>query len=279
MEAPGALGHHRGAPAVPGRHVAGEGDERRRERPLPQETEIREEHGPVEPHRVELLEPCRRLPVVRRELLIVGRLGGQALPAALGQVTQFGRRPRVLHLGQREAPSPPRQPRIAQVVVEDGQRLLPTGRVDMVGPERAGLEEVLIRIDDIHHLLHSTTRQDLCLGEAAGQVSRASAFGSGGRASTGSGCHEGDCRYVHPVDDGRDRGSAANLAWWQEAAPLHAASGFYDLEGLRSGRDVMRPHEVAEIGEVSGRDLVHLQCHIGTDTVCLGSPGGPDRGS
>ena len=86
-------------------------------------------------------------------------------------------------------------------------------------------------------------------------------------SSTDLRCHEGDCRYVHPVDDGRDRGSAANLAWWQEAAPLHAGSGFYDLEGLRSGRDVMRPHEVAEIGEVSGRDLVHLQCHIGTDTV------------
>jgi 2-polyprenyl-3-methyl-5-hydroxy-6-metoxy-1,4-benzoquinol methylase len=72
---------------------------------------------------------------------------------------------------------------------------------------------------------------------------------------------------VTPVGDGRDQGPAANLAWWQEAAPLHAGSEFYDLEGLRSGRDVMRPHEVVEIGEVSGRDLVHLQCHIGTDTL------------
>jgi 2-polyprenyl-3-methyl-5-hydroxy-6-metoxy-1,4-benzoquinol methylase len=70
-----------------------------------------------------------------------------------------------------------------------------------------------------------------------------------------------------PVDDGRHRGSAANLAWWQEAAPLHAGSELYDLDGLRSGRDAMRPHEVVEIGGVSGRDLVHLQCHIGTDTL------------
>jgi 2-polyprenyl-3-methyl-5-hydroxy-6-metoxy-1,4-benzoquinol methylase len=69
------------------------------------------------------------------------------------------------------------------------------------------------------------------------------------------------------VGDETDQGSAANLAWWQEAASLHAGSEFYDLEGLRSGRDVMRPHEVVEIGEVSGRDLVHLQCHIGTDTL------------
>jgi 2-polyprenyl-3-methyl-5-hydroxy-6-metoxy-1,4-benzoquinol methylase len=61
---------------------------------------------------------------------------------------------------------------------------------------------------------------------------------------------------------------AANLAWWQEVTPLHAASEFYDLDGLRSGQDRMRPFEVDELGDVAGRDLVHLQCHIGTDTVC-----------
>ncbi len=72
---------------------------------------------------------------------------------------------------------------------------------------------------------------------------------------------------VATVEDERERGSAANLAWWQEAAGLHAVSDFYDLEGLRAGRDVMRPHEIVEIGEVSGRDLVHLQCHLGTDTL------------
>ncbi len=64
-----------------------------------------------------------------------------------------------------------------------------------------------------------------------------------------------------------DGGLAANLAWWQEAAPLHADSEFYDLDAVRSGRDAMRPYEVAEIGEVDRRDLVHLQCHLGTDTL------------
>jgi SAM-dependent methyltransferase len=29
----------------------------------------------------------------------------------------------------------------------------------------------------------------------------------------------------------------------------------------------MRPHEVVEMGDVVGRDLVHLQCHLGTDTL------------
>ncbi len=58
-----------------------------------------------------------------------------------------------------------------------------------------------------------------------------------------------------------------NLAWWQEAATIHAASQFYDLDAIRRGRDQMRPYEVRELGVVAGCDLVHLQCHIGTDTV------------
>jgi SAM-dependent methyltransferase len=69
------------------------------------------------------------------------------------------------------------------------------------------------------------------------------------------------------VPDAKLQGPAANLAWWEEAAPLHAASAFYDLEGFRAGRDDIRPFELTELGEVSGRDLVHLQCHLGTDTL------------
>lgn len=60
---------------------------------------------------------------------------------------------------------------------------------------------------------------------------------------------------------------AANLARWDEAAPLHAASPLYDLDGFRTGRQDIRPFELDEVGDVTGRDLVHLQCHIGTDTL------------
>ena len=65
------------------------------------------------------------------------------------------------------------------------------------------------------------------------------------------------------VDDAR----AANRAWWDERVPLHLASRFYDLEGARAGRLAMRRFEVEEVGDVRGRDLAHLQCHIGTDTL------------
>lgn len=69
-------------------------------------------------------------------------------------------------------------------------------------------------------------------------------------------------------DEHDDRqGYEANLAWWQEAALLHETSDFYDLAGFRAGHDRMRPFEVEELGDVRGLELVHLQCHVGTDTL------------
>ena len=68
--------------------------------------------------------------------------------------------------------------------------------------------------------------------------------------------------------DERDRaGVLANLARWDEAASLHADSDLYDLAGFRAGRDDIRPFELDEIGPVEGRELLHLQCHLGTDTL------------
>jgi SAM-dependent methyltransferase len=69
------------------------------------------------------------------------------------------------------------------------------------------------------------------------------------------------------VSDDDLEGRLANRAWWDEAAPLHAASRLYDLEGFRAGRDDLRPFELVELGPVDGRDLLHLQCHLGTDTI------------
>ena len=67
-------------------------------------------------------------------------------------------------------------------------------------------------------------------------------------------------------DEHRD-GRLANRAWWDVAAPLHAESALYDLENFRVGRDDIRPFELDELGPIAGRELLHLQCHIGTDTL------------
>lgn len=66
---------------------------------------------------------------------------------------------------------------------------------------------------------------------------------------------------------------AENRAAWDLAAPEHAAGDFYDLPGFVAGRDDLRPFEDVELGPVDGLDLVHLQCHLGTDTLSLSRRG------
>lgn len=67
---------------------------------------------------------------------------------------------------------------------------------------------------------------------------------------------------------GRKKWVAANRAWWDERAPSHAESEFYDLEEFRRKPDRLRPFEADELGvDPSGLDLLHLQCHLGTDTL------------
>ena len=58
-----------------------------------------------------------------------------------------------------------------------------------------------------------------------------------------------------------------NRESWNERVPVHAASDFYDVEGFKSGRITLMDIERREIGDVSGKTLLHLQCHFGLDTM------------
>ncbi|TSB32580.1 class I SAM-dependent methyltransferase [Streptomyces benahoarensis] len=69
-------------------------------------------------------------------------------------------------------------------------------------------------------------------------------------------------RHAGP-DDWRE----ANRASWDERVPLHMASDYYDHEGFRRSQDTIRAFEAAEVGDVTGRSLLHLQCHFGQDTL------------
>jgi SAM-dependent methyltransferase len=60
---------------------------------------------------------------------------------------------------------------------------------------------------------------------------------------------------------------AANRANWDERVPIHADGDFYDIPGFLAGRDTIRDFETAEVGDVDGRTLLHLQCHMGMDTL------------
>jgi hypothetical protein len=69
------------------------------------------------------------------------------------------------------------------------------------------------------------------------------------------------------MSDWRDEWLEANRANWDERVPIHAAGEFYDVASFKEGQERLRPFEISEVGDVSGKDLVHLQCHFGIDTL------------
>lgn len=58
-----------------------------------------------------------------------------------------------------------------------------------------------------------------------------------------------------------------NRRRWDELVAIHAKSRFYDVEGFLGGACSLLPIELAELGDVEGKSLVHLQCHFGLDTL------------
>ena len=61
---------------------------------------------------------------------------------------------------------------------------------------------------------------------------------------------------------------ATNLRHWDEVATLHPHTAFYNfyLDRLRAGGTSLHRVELEEVGDVAGRTLLHLQCHIGTES-------------
>ncbi|GAA1661603.1 methyltransferase [Mycolicibacterium murale] len=64
---------------------------------------------------------------------------------------------------------------------------------------------------------------------------------------------------------------ALNLANWEARVPVHLGHDGYDLAGFADPEflsTVVR-FDRPRLGDFTGLDVVHLQCHIGTDTVSL----------
>jgi 2-polyprenyl-3-methyl-5-hydroxy-6-metoxy-1,4-benzoquinol methylase len=62
---------------------------------------------------------------------------------------------------------------------------------------------------------------------------------------------------------------------WDERAAIHGrdATGDYLLDRFRAGEDALHDIDAAELGDVAGKRVLHLQCHIGRDTLCLARRG------
>lgn len=61
---------------------------------------------------------------------------------------------------------------------------------------------------------------------------------------------------------------------WDERAAIHAREALGEmLACFRRGEDALLPIERAELGDISGKRVLHLQCHVGRDSLCLARRG------
>jgi SAM-dependent methyltransferase len=58
-----------------------------------------------------------------------------------------------------------------------------------------------------------------------------------------------------------------NRDHWDEAARIHLQGNVYGVDEFKAGLCRLHRVEVEEVGDVSGKTLLHLQCHFGLDTL------------
>jgi SAM-dependent methyltransferase len=69
-------------------------------------------------------------------------------------------------------------------------------------------------------------------------------------------------------DEVHDNWLECNRRMWDERVPIHVESTLYDVPAFLAGASSLYDFEVQAIGDrVRGKDLVHLQCHFGQDTL------------
>jgi SAM-dependent methyltransferase len=79
------------------------------------------------------------------------------------------------------------------------------------------------------------------------------------------------------VDDATNA-TTVNRAHWDAVASVHGEGEdrYYDVDALRRGDSSLRAAETAAVlavGDVAGKDVLHVQCHLGLDSVTLARRG------
>ncbi|MET9971881.1 class I SAM-dependent methyltransferase, partial [Streptomyces sp. NPDC006356] len=73
--------------------------------------------------------------------------------------------------------------------------------------------------------------------------------------------------------DDHARMMSANQANWDARTPVHLASRFYGLDQDLDPARWFASFEWDDLGELAGRDVLHLQCHLGTETIAFAQRG------
>ena len=71
------------------------------------------------------------------------------------------------------------------------------------------------------------------------------------------------------MSGGFDRELADNRKLWDAWTAIHTTGDFYDVQRFRDDPSDVRiePWEREEVGDVTGKTLLHVQCHFGLDTL------------
>ena len=69
-----------------------------------------------------------------------------------------------------------------------------------------------------------------------------------------------------------------NKATWNNKTDVHIASDFYDNEGFLNGKSTLQTIELELLGDISGKKILHLQCHFGQDTMTFSRMGAKATG-
>jgi ubiquinone/menaquinone biosynthesis C-methylase UbiE len=60
-----------------------------------------------------------------------------------------------------------------------------------------------------------------------------------------------------------------NRQSWNNKVDTHLKSEFYDLVGFINGKSSLNDIELNLLGDLSGKTILHLQCHFGQDSISL----------
>ncbi|WP_299368008.1 class I SAM-dependent methyltransferase [Winogradskyella sp.] len=58
-----------------------------------------------------------------------------------------------------------------------------------------------------------------------------------------------------------------NKETWNQKVAVHSQSDMYNMKAFKAGETSLMPYELKALDDVSGKSLLHLQCHFGQDTL------------
>lgn len=64
-----------------------------------------------------------------------------------------------------------------------------------------------------------------------------------------------------------------NKKTWNDRVDTHVQSEFYDLSGFIAGKSSLNKIELDLLGDLTGKKVLHLQCHFGQDSISLARMG------